>query len=248
MSNHLRRPYGKRNSSPTPKPTRSLLSVQSLEDRLAPAIFGVTNANDAGAGSLRQAITDANAAAGAGSLWVANQYSGTVSRIDPRRDRVAASMAVGGTPTSLAAGQGRLWVGVAAGGPAHQGGTLTIVTAASFGFNLATDGPAPRPSGLLMVSGGGFDTRYREWGTSGTPVVLVPGAFETADTFGALAYHYGNRRLVFLKSRTLVELVASLHDYPSAAEAVDALVPEPQRAAYRRALARLADAQVIDAR
>jgi putative mycofactocin binding protein MftB len=68
------------------------------------------------------------------------------------------------------------------------------------------------------------------------------------ETFGALAYHYGNRRLVFLKSRTLVELVSSLRDYPSAAEAIDALVPEAQRATYRRALARLADSEVIDAR
>jgi pimeloyl-ACP methyl ester carboxylesterase len=49
-----------------------------------------------------------------------------------------------------------------------------------------TDGPVPRPGGLLMVRGGGFDTRYREWGTGGTPIVLVPGAFETADTFDAL--------------------------------------------------------------
>jgi putative mycofactocin binding protein MftB len=68
------------------------------------------------------------------------------------------------------------------------------------------------------------------------------------ETFGALAYHYGNRRLVFLKSRTLVELVSSLRDYPSAAEAINALVPEAQRAIYRRALARLADSEVIDAR
>jgi len=60
------------------------------------------------------------------------------------------------------------------------------VTAASFGYDLATDGPAPRPAHLLFASGGGWDTRYLEWGTRGTPVVLVPGAFETADTFAAL--------------------------------------------------------------
>jgi pimeloyl-ACP methyl ester carboxylesterase len=59
-------------------------------------------------------------------------------------------------------------------------------TAASFGYNQATDGPVPRPVGLLMASGGGFDTRYLEWGSSGTPIILVPGAFETADTFSAL--------------------------------------------------------------
>ena len=68
------------------------------------------------------------------------------------------------------------------------------------------------------------------------------------ESFGALAYHYGNRRLVFLKSRLLVELVSSLHDYPSAAEAIDAVVPEDQHGSYRRALARLAASEVIDVR
>jgi putative mycofactocin binding protein MftB len=68
------------------------------------------------------------------------------------------------------------------------------------------------------------------------------------ESFGALAYHYGNRRLVFLKSRTLVELVSSLHEYPSAAEAIAAVVPEGQHLSYTRALARLASSEVIDAR
>jgi mycofactocin biosynthesis protein MftB len=68
------------------------------------------------------------------------------------------------------------------------------------------------------------------------------------ESFGALAYHYGNRRLVFLKSRILVELVSSLHEYPSAAAAISAVVPEGQHASYRRALARLAASEVIDAR
>jgi mycofactocin biosynthesis protein MftB len=68
------------------------------------------------------------------------------------------------------------------------------------------------------------------------------------ESFGALAYHYGNRRLVFLKSRLLVELVSSLHEYPSAAEAIDAVVPESQHGSYERALARLAVSEVIHAR
>ncbi|MGH3294165.1 MAG: alpha/beta fold hydrolase [Trebonia sp.] len=63
---------------------------------------------------------------------------------------------------------------------------VIAVTAASFGYNLATDGPAPRPAHLLFANGGGWDTRYLEWGSTGTPVVLVPGAFETADTFTKL--------------------------------------------------------------
>ena len=60
------------------------------------------------------------------------------------------------------------------------------VTGASYGYNLATDGAAPRPAPLRYASGGGFTTRYRAWGTTGTPVVLIPGAFETADTFSLL--------------------------------------------------------------
>jgi pimeloyl-ACP methyl ester carboxylesterase len=71
------------------------------------------------------------------------------------------------------------------------------VTAASFCYNLATDGPVARPAGLLMVSAGGFDTRYLTWGTSGSPVVLVPGAFETADTFAALGAVLGTDHRVF---------------------------------------------------
>ncbi|HEY2551603.1 MAG TPA: alpha/beta fold hydrolase, partial [Streptosporangiaceae bacterium] len=60
------------------------------------------------------------------------------------------------------------------------------VTAASFGYNLATDGAAPRPAHLLFAEGGGWDTRYLEWGTRGTPVILVPGALESAGTFAKL--------------------------------------------------------------
>jgi len=67
------------------------------------------------------------------------------------------------------------------------------------------------------------------------------------ESFGALAYHYGNRRLVSLKSRTLVTLVSSLAEYPSADDALVALVPDGERRAYERALARLAAAEVIDA-
>ena len=71
------------------------------------------------------------------------------------------------------------------------------LTAASLGYNLSANGPAPRPPGLLMANGGGFDTRYREWGTTGTPIVLVPGAFETADTFAALGPVLGADHRVF---------------------------------------------------
>ena len=68
------------------------------------------------------------------------------------------------------------------------------------------------------------------------------------EAFGALAYHYGNRKLVFLKSLPLVTLVSALEEHPTAAAALDALVPPEQRERYERALARLAESGVIDAR
>jgi mycofactocin biosynthesis protein MftB len=68
------------------------------------------------------------------------------------------------------------------------------------------------------------------------------------ESFGALAYHFGTRRLLFLKSRRLVELVSSLERYDSAQSAIDALIPESERTTYRRALARLAASEVIDVR
>jgi putative mycofactocin binding protein MftB len=67
------------------------------------------------------------------------------------------------------------------------------------------------------------------------------------ESFGALAYHYGTRRLHFLKSPTLVTLVSSLSHYESATAALVALVPEHERSQYGRALARLAASEVIDA-
>jgi putative mycofactocin binding protein MftB len=68
------------------------------------------------------------------------------------------------------------------------------------------------------------------------------------ESFGALAYHYGTRRLVFLKSRSLVALVTGLEAYPTVAAALDALAPPGERARYEAALSRLADSGVISAR
>ena len=57
------------------------------------------------------------------------------------------------------------------------------------------------------------------------------------EAFGALAYHYGNRRLVFLKSRTLVTLVSVARRPSQCGAAIAALRARAQQAAYERALA-----------
>jgi putative mycofactocin binding protein MftB len=61
------------------------------------------------------------------------------------------------------------------------------------------------------------------------------------EPFGALAYHYGNRRLNFLRSPDLVRLVEVLGDHASAADAFTACGIAPGRwPSFERALAALA--------
>ncbi|MFF7244835.1 alpha/beta fold hydrolase [Embleya sp. NPDC008237] len=65
--------------------------------------------------------------------------------------------------------------------------TLVAVTIASFTYNAFTDDRAAPPSGLTYVQAADIRTRYQTWGTSGSPVVLVHGAFESVDTWSRLA-------------------------------------------------------------
>jgi putative mycofactocin binding protein MftB len=66
------------------------------------------------------------------------------------------------------------------------------------------------------------------------------------ESFGALAYHYGERRLVFVKSRALVEVLVDLEHHASARSAVAAHVPGADVERYLDALARLFDSGVVD--
>jgi putative mycofactocin binding protein MftB len=76
---------------------------------------------------------------------------------------------------------------------------------------------------------------------------LDPNVALRPEPFGALAYHYGSRRLTFLRSPLLARVVGGLHQHESVEAALAAQVPEPERAAYRRALASLADSRFIRA-
>jgi mycofactocin biosynthesis protein MftB len=67
------------------------------------------------------------------------------------------------------------------------------------------------------------------------------------EPFGALAYHFGTRRLSFLKSRTLLAVVQALATQPSARAACDvAGVTEAQLPHYEQALATLAATGMIE--
>jgi mycofactocin biosynthesis protein MftB len=66
------------------------------------------------------------------------------------------------------------------------------------------------------------------------------------EPFGALLYHFGTRRLSFLKNQRVLAVVRSLDDHPSARCACLASgVSEAELPAYARALASLADSNMI---
>ena len=130
------------------------------------------------------------------------------------------------------------------------------VTAFSFVYNAATARRATVPAGLTYVRTGDIVTRYREWGSHGTPVVLVHGAIETADTWdpvgrllaadhrvyafdlngagytrGAAPYdiaHQGSQLLAFLAAEHLDRPVLVAHS-AGAAAAADAVLRAPGR-------------------
>jgi len=69
------------------------------------------------------------------------------------------------------------------------------------------------------------------------------------EPFGALVYHFGTRKLSFLKTPELVEVVTGLERHPDVHAAIDAAgVAAAQRPAYLRALAGLAEAGTIEPR
>jgi putative mycofactocin binding protein MftB len=94
---------------------------------------------------------------------------------------------------------------------------------------------------MTMAAGVSFDV--------GRAYSLDPAVAIRPEQFGALAYHYGNRRLTFLRSPQLVDLVRDLEHHESVDEALTASpVPVSRWPSFRKALAALADAGVICAR
>jgi mycofactocin biosynthesis protein MftB len=65
------------------------------------------------------------------------------------------------------------------------------------------------------------------------------------EPFGALAYHFGTRRLSFLKSPVLVQLVQALGAHPNALQACTAVATDASRPAMLGALEALARTGMI---
>ena len=78
------------------------------------------------------------------------------------------------------------------------------------------------------------------------PWTLHPQVSLRPESFGALAYHFGTRRLSFLKSRTLLAVVESLADQPTGHDACRAAgVHSDELSRYERALNTLAESGMI---
>ena len=75
---------------------------------------------------------------------------------------------------------------------------------------------------------------------------LHPQVSVRPETFGALLYHFGTRKLSFLKNLTMVALVNSLADHPDARSACRAAgIDAAAEPAYLRALGVLAASQIL---
>jgi len=69
------------------------------------------------------------------------------------------------------------------------------------------------------------------------------------EPFGALVYHFGTRKLSFLKDRRLLDVVNGLAASPSARAAIEAAgVPGTDVAKYQAALGALADSKMLKER
>lgn len=78
------------------------------------------------------------------------------------------------------------------------------------------------------------------------PLGLHPRVSVRPEPFGALLYHFGTRRLSFLKDRTLLAVVQRLADAPTARAACEAAGVGPaDLPRYQRALGALIRSQMV---
>jgi putative mycofactocin binding protein MftB len=75
---------------------------------------------------------------------------------------------------------------------------------------------------------------------------LHPQVAVRPEPFGALLYHFGTRKLSFLKNRTILDVVESLGDHPDVGSALTAAGVAPgQEGPYLHALGVLAESKML---
>ena len=78
------------------------------------------------------------------------------------------------------------------------------------------------------------------------PLALHPQVALRPKPFGALAYHYGNRRLVFLQHADMVAVAGALADHPSLADTLVACGIDRRRwPSFTKAVESLMKSEII---
>ena len=110
---------------------------------------------------------------------------------------------------------------------------------------MSTPASATRPDGRSPVVGADTATKKSTFDL-GAAWVLNPKVAVRPEPFGALLYHFGTRKLSFLKNRAVVGVVQTLHEYPDADSALAAAgIDAAQRPLYVQALTSLAQSGMI---
>ena len=100
--------------------------------------------------------------------------------------------------------------------------------------------------GLLIVAAPIGELQQNPTFDPGLRWRLHPRVAVRPETFGALLYHFGTRKLSFLKNQTIVEVVNSLPEHPDARSAcLAAGIEEAAQAPYLHALGVLAQSSML---
>jgi mycofactocin biosynthesis protein MftB len=118
-------------------------------------------------------------------------------------------------------------------------GLLIVSAPAQARGATRSDGPAPqRAVSRPALSSGEFDAD-RAWR-------LHPQVAVRPEPFGALLYHFGTRKLSFLKNRIILAVVQSLADHPDARAALRAAgIEDAAFGPYLHALGVLAGSDML---
>jgi YVTN family beta-propeller protein len=78
-------------------------------DALDPTLYRVNRATGAVVAKIRVPAGTVGVAVGAGSVWLTNQLTDSVTRIDPKTNQVVGAIPVGREPLAVAVGDGSVW-------------------------------------------------------------------------------------------------------------------------------------------
>lgn len=144
------------------KPQRQVLAIEQLEDRLVPSTFTVSTLSDSGAGSLRQAILNANSHPGADTIQFS--VAGTIRLSSGTLPAITGTVDIEGATASGYAGQPVVEVNFnhyagllfAAGSSGSELNALSLVDASDSGVTISGANGVTIAGNFIGVTPGGI--------------------------------------------------------------------------------------------